>query len=183
MANLGSIRGKVRWKPPNLEAFFAQLDAGEEAALEEVRVNVQQIIKITVGTQYFTLQQLRAMRHEDNGVLRGPYSLVSQRPPMFPGVINAQSYDFYNSIQPTPPIRENGIMMMGFISTDMTMAGNLMAGSYRMMKRDFRGLLQARIRNNIKLNLSIAAKNHLKAFFKFSERLDYVKHGSGGDED
>ena len=163
----GSIRGKVRWKTkPDMAAFYALLDAGEAEALAEVKQNVQKVIMLTVGTQYFSFEQLKALRQSSGGKRRGPYSLVAPNPPMAPGVINMQSGTFYDSIVALPPTRMNGQLRMAFISTDDKAAGVLEAGSYHMIKRDFRGLLQRRILANIQAELGAAARTHLKVLFR-----------------
>lgn len=56
---------------------------------------IREEVKKAVGTQYYSLQQLKQMGH--------PYGLLNPSPPLPPGIINRQSGEFYNNMIIAPP--------------------------------------------------------------------------------
>lgn len=159
MGNLGGVRGKLRmdssWSPA---AFLKDFRAAQNAALIDVKAFAQEIVKDTVGTQYYSLATLRKMQH--------PYSVTTPMPPMPPGVINLQSGGFYRSLHWLDP-KPTGIggATIQFYSSDEEKSGWLIGGNGRMMARPYDALLRQRIYRGITRKLDSAIRSHARVKF------------------
>ncbi len=69
-------------------------DAVYQGMLEMTPMIREELVK-AVGTQYYSLNQLKLMGH--------PYSVLNPNPPLPPGIINRQSGEFYRGMVITPP--------------------------------------------------------------------------------
>lgn len=158
MGNLGRIKGKLKLDDAwSTQAFMADFRKAQAAALIDVKAFAQEIVKTTIGTQYYSLATLRLMGH--------PYSVTNPQPPMPPGVINMQSGEFYRSFQwldPTPGV--NGATIQ-FYSDDEDKSGWLVGGNGRMTARPYDALLRARVYRNITAKLDVAIRSHARVKF------------------
>lgn len=159
MGNLGRVRGKLKldenWSP---QAFLADFREAQRAALIDVKAFAQEIVKDTVGTQYYSLATLRKMHH--------PYSVTTPLPPMPPGVINLQSGAFYRSLHWLNPVSSGqGSATIQFYSSDEEKSGWLVGGNGRMMARPYDALLRQRIYRGITRQLDAAIRNHARVKF------------------
>lgn len=159
MGKLGTVTGKLRlddsWSPA---AFLKDFRAAQDAALFDVKAFAQEIVKVTVGTQYYSLTALRQMGH--------PYSVTNPMPPMPPGVINMQSGGFYQSLHWLDP-RPSGLgsATIQFFSDDEAKSGWLVGGEGRMMPRPYDALLRQRIYRGITSQLDAAIRKYARVKF------------------
>lgn len=133
--------------------WLAQFEKAEEEALLAIQPIIQQVIKETVGTQYYSLPTLRAMG--------SPYSAHNPHPPLPPGVVNMQSGRFFESFIITAPTRTSrGIKMMVY-SMDEERAEQ-MAGTEREIMRPYAVLMNDRMNRQVRRALVDALKGTIQ---------------------
>lgn len=135
-ANFGNLESRV----------MGQIDRAQRAALEAVKPVIQETLVKTIGTEYYTLSALRKMH--------GPYSAENPHPPMPPGVINAHTREFYESRHIIGPTSIGGRLVLAFYITSRKTDYINATGTVRMMGRDYKTLLQSRLRRQVKKALA-----------------------------
>lgn len=93
------LTGKVRWTKLPIDQILQQITALEMETLSSLKGPIKDVIERNIGTQYFSLAELKAMHH--------PYRIGGPgRPGGIPaGVVNLQSGDFYSSIVLRGPLK------------------------------------------------------------------------------
>jgi len=121
---------KMRWKKLDTEAILGTLATEIAAELNELKVPIKAVVARNIGTQYFTLRDLRMLQH--------PYRVGGPgRPGGLPaGVVNRQSGEFYRSIRVRGPlISKNRVLITLYSSGDKEKGGWLLEGTKRMKGR------------------------------------------------
>jgi len=103
---------------------------------------VENILKQTVGTQYFSQRQLTEMGH--------PYRINGGEPPTPRGVVNTQSRRFYDSLSVTGPLRVGNRIEIRVVTSDSERAAQLDAGGdSKMVPRPWQALIRSRMRRSV----------------------------------
>ncbi len=116
---------------PNI--FEQQLQDELMFAMNEIGPILDAVIKENVGTQYYSLADLKKMGH--------PYSIAHPHPPMNPAIINFQTGEFYESTKRMPPVKEGSIIKT-YIVCESWKTDMLTTGTDRMMLRPWMTWLQ-----------------------------------------
>lgn len=155
---------KVRWKKPSIENIIAQTEAKQMSVLASGKVMANEIVRKSIGTQYFSLAALKALKH--------PYSLRgSGRPGGIPaGVVNRQSGRFAKSLFVRGPYKTSYRIALQVMQTgDAQDIGALLArGSSRMqgrpwqayLKRELHRLISPYIKNGLAQTLKVKVKSY-----------------------
>lgn len=131
-----SVSATLTWKGLDIKGITAQLEANQLAGLARIVPVLQNTLLTTIGTQYFSLSQLRRMGY--------PYS-PERKAPMPPGVVNRQSGRFYESVRVVGPTKIGSLIVIQVYSVDEDRAWQL-AGTEHEIPRPYKALLQARLR-------------------------------------
>lgn len=137
--------------------ILRQFEEAEREALEAVKPAIRTVLVTTLGTQYYSLSALRRMKH--------PYSAERPNPPMPAGVINKQSGRFFDSIVVTDPARVGKQVTMVVFASDQERVDLLMSGE-SMMVRNYKPLVQARMRRAVDKALGEAFRSLVKVKVK-----------------
>lgn len=129
------LKTRVVHQKLDIGAILHDVERAEAVALREVIPVVHEVVKATVGTQYYSLHQLARMGH--------PYG-IGRRPPMHPGVINFQSGKFYQGMLVSGPSKVGSQLRIYVSSTDEK-SDMLLKGTSRMIARPYDKLLQHRL--------------------------------------
>lgn len=134
------LKMKVTGPRPLAAKILKQFENAEIEALNIVKPVIQSVLIATVGTQFYSLTQLRQLGH--------PYSILHPAPPMPPGVINRQSGRFFESIVVTSPVRIGTRVVLSVYAGDQERVDQLIKGG-RSIPRPYVLLLQARMRRQV----------------------------------
>lgn len=121
----------------NIEEIIQDVVALQEKALLEVRNVAEEILKETVGTQYFNLEELTEMGH--------PYSAKHPNPPTPRGVVNLQTGEFYKTFHITFPQYVGGQVFFNVIQEPSEEGEWLEDGKGGMVPRPYARLIQDRL--------------------------------------
>lgn len=154
---------KVRWTKLNVNRMMSAVEAEAVSALNGARSLARSILIRNIGTQYFSLQQLRGLGH--------PYSWFgSGRPGNLPaGIVNRQSGGFYQSFFiRVAPTGKRVSLLVGQTGPEQMQGLWLSEGTSRMRGRNWQGHLRAElarvIRPYIAKNLEQRLKLTVKAY-------------------
>lgn len=147
-----SINASLIWKGFDQQAIIAQLERNQIAALQASVPLIESTLLTTVGTQYYSLLQLRKLGY--------PYK-VGGRPPMPPGVINKQSGQFFRSIRVVGPTKIGSLIVIQVYSVDEDRAWQL-AGTPREIPRPYKALLQSRLRQQAARQVASISQSLIK---------------------
>jgi hypothetical protein len=131
-----SISASLEFRPLNRREIMDRITSEQMAALVTMEPVISGIITETIGTQYYTLEDLRKMKY--------PYRVGGQ-PPMPPGVINMQTGRFFKATRITGPTRIGDLVILQVINMDEDRARQL-AGTESEIARPYKVLLQDRFR-------------------------------------
>ncbi len=132
---------RVRWTKLPVDKIVEQVTRIELESLVALKGPIQQVIQRNVGTQYFTLADLKRMGH--------PYKVGGDgRPGGLPsGVINRQSGGFYESLIIRGPLLlgRDRVAITVYSRGDKVLGDWLLTGTGRMKGRPWTSHLRTEI--------------------------------------
>lgn len=116
--------------------FIRMFDQQVYAAMSSVIPMIEQEMVTCLGTQYYSLLQLKAMGH--------PYSRSHPNPPTPPGVINRQTGEFFAGLSVRAPKASGSLIMLQIVSRSWK-SDLLLHGTARMIDRPYDRELKKRL--------------------------------------
>jgi len=134
-----SVSAHFQYSRFNTQQVLSGLTKQQTRALDNTKAAIEQVLLATIGTQYYSLAQLRLMKH--------PYR-HGGTPPLPPGIINKQRGDFYAGTVIIGPTRIGEKVVIQVVNMREDYAAYF-AGTGRMVRRPYKLLLQSRLRRVI----------------------------------
>jgi len=152
---------KVRWTRLNVQALMQAVETETDSAIEGARKLARSLLIRNMGTQYFTLKQLRGLKH--------PYSYHgSGRPGGLPaGIVNKQTGGFYQSFFVRVAHTGKRVsLVVGQTGGEQMQGFWLTKGTTRMRGRDWQGHLRSEMARTIRPYLAATLNERLKLTVK-----------------
>ncbi len=142
------LKGNVKYRGLDKAKLISAFEQTGMEVMAMVVSDGKRILKQVVGTQYASLDELRAMGH--------PYAVSAvaeaktrQAPPMALGYVNRQSGDFAASFVWELPRKRGNQILVEVQSDDPDLEQMLIDGTPTMVARPFRTLFMALMRDKV----------------------------------
>ena len=142
------LKGNNKYKGLDKRRLISDFEATGVEVMTMMTSDAKRLLKQVVGTQYASLDELRAMGH--------PYAIAAlaegasrQAPPMPPGYINKQGGGFAASFTWELPRKRGNQILVEVQSDDPDLEQMLINGTPTMVARPFRALFMALVRDRI----------------------------------
>lgn len=153
------LKGNNKYKGLDKRRLISDFEATGIGVMTMMTSDAKRLLKQVVGTQYASLDELRAMGH--------PYGISAdasnrQAPPMPPGYINKQGGGFAASFTWELPRKRGNQILVEVQSDDEDLEQILINGTPTMVARPFQALFMSMVRDKIMNRMGNAFRKALR---------------------